>query len=84
MRVRWEMITPQTVSVLAMHDGDGGLAPWLGPNAGTVTAKQSQEAIYLLKSGSLDISGMIASAMERNSGEAWEQRCRTAHHPWPV
>ena len=74
VRVRWEMITPQTVSVLAMHDGDGGLAPWLGPNAGTVTAKQSQEAIYLLKSGSLDISGMIASAMERNSGEAWEQR----------
>ena len=74
VRVRWEMITPQTVSVLAMHDGDGGLAPWLGPNAGTVTAKHSQEAIYLLKSGSLDISGMIASAMERNSGEAWEQR----------
>ena len=74
LRVRWEMVTPQVVSILGAHGGDGVLEPWLGPGEKKVTAEQSYESVFLLRSGSLGISDLVASVVDRNAGEAWEQR----------
>lgn len=74
LRVRWEMITPQVVSILGAHVGDGVLEPWLGPGEAKVTADRSLESVFLLRSGSLGISDLVAAMVARNSGEAWEQR----------
>lgn len=74
LRVRWEMITPQTVSILGAYGGDGVVEPWLGPGEVKVTAEKSVESVFLLRSGSLSISEIVASMVARNSGEAWEQR----------
>jgi hypothetical protein len=74
VRVRWQMITPQVVSIIGMHGGDGVLEPWLGPKPAKITAERSQESVFLLRSGSLGISSLVATAMDRNAGEATEQR----------
>lgn len=74
LRVRWEMITPQVVSILGAHVGGGVLEPWLGPGEAKVTADRSLESVFLLRSGSLGISDLVAAMVARNSGEAWEQR----------
>eukprot|EP01043_Picozoa_sp_COSAG02_P023241 COSAG02_NODE_1236_length_13732_cov_5.596787_4_plen_230_part_00 len=74
LRVRWEMITPQTVSILGAYGGDGVVEPWLGPGDVKVTPEKSLESVFLLRSGSFGISELVSSMVARNANEAWDQR----------
>lgn len=74
LRVRWEVVSPQTVSIMSMHSGGGALSAWAGINASSDQSVGSREVVHMLRSGTTDCSAMVAYAQTRVGSESWEHR----------